>query len=126
MTAQTDDARWRWAGRAAVLAAAVLAAAGARPFAGAWNDGSRLAAAESLGERGTLVIDDSIFVRVPPPEEGRPAPYPPDRPDLLLLGTRDKLLVGGHFYSDKSPVPNVLMAGLYRAWLALGGPTADE
>ena len=35
-----------------------------------------------------------------------------------------KLFIGGHFYSDKSPVPSVLMAELYRAWLTLGGPTA--
>ncbi len=126
MTPRPDDARWRWAGRGVVLAAAVVAAVGARPFAGGWNDGSRLAAAESLGERGTFAIDDSAFVRVPPAEPGRPTPYPPGRPDLLLLGTQDKLLVGGHFYSDKSPVPNVLLAGLYRAWLALGGPTAAE
>ena len=120
------DARWRWAGRSVVVAAVVLAVVGARPFAGGWNDGSRLAAVESLAERGTFVIDDSVFVRVHPVENGRPAPYPLDRPDLLEHGTLDKLRIGGHFYSDKSPVPSVLMAGQYRVWLAFGGPTAAE
>jgi hypothetical protein len=114
---------WRWAGRLVILAAAIVAVVGAQPFAGGWNDGSRLAAVEALGERGTFVIDDSVFVRVPP--DG-PLPYPANRPDLLTLGTRDKLFIDGHFYSDKSPVPSVLMAGLYRVWLALGGPRAAE
>jgi hypothetical protein len=109
-----------------LLAAAVAAVVGAQPFAGGWNDGSRLAAVESLAERGTLAIDDSVFVRVPSAEAGRPLPYPADKPGLLLLGTRDKLFIDGHFYSDKSPVPTVLMAGLYRGWLALGGPTFAE
>ncbi|HVK17460.1 MAG TPA: hypothetical protein VM533_10960, partial [Fimbriiglobus sp.] len=126
MISQPDDARWNWAGRAVVLLATVVALVGARPYAGGWNDGSRLAAAESLGERGTFIIDDSVFVRVPPADEWRPTPYPPDRADLLTRGTLDKLQIDGHFYSDKSPVPNVMMAGLYRAWLALGGPTAWE
>jgi hypothetical protein len=106
-----------------ILASAVIAVVGAQPFAGGWNDGSRLAAVEALGERGSFVIDDSVFVRVPP--DG-PPPYPANRPDLLTLGTRDKLFINGHYYSDKSPVPSVLMAGLYRVWLALGGPRAAE
>lgn len=105
-----------------VLAAAVVALVGARPFAGGWNDGSRLAAAESLGERGTLVIDESLFVRVPPPEEGRPEPYSPPQP----FGTLDKLLIDGHFYSDKPPVQAVLMGSFHRVWLLLGGPPAAD
>ena len=35
----------------------------ARPYAGSWNDGSRLAAVESLVDYHTWAIDDSIFVR---------------------------------------------------------------
>ena len=31
---------------------------------GSWNDGSRLAAIESLVERGTWQIDDSFFVQL--------------------------------------------------------------
>lgn len=106
-----------------LVSVAAVAAVGARPFAGGWNDGSRLAAVEMLGERGTFVIDDSAFVRVP---ADPPFPYPADRPDLLADGTKDKLLIGGHFYSDKSPVPSVVMAGFYRVWLAAGGPTARD
>jgi hypothetical protein len=34
---------------------------------------------------------------------------------LLARGTRDKLLINGRFYSDKSPVPALLLAGWYRA-----------
>ena len=100
--------------------------AGALPYAGGWNDGSRLAAVESLAERGTFAIDDSVFVRVPSADSGRPLPYPTDKPGLMLFGTLDKLFIDGHFYSDKSPVPTVLMAGLYRGWLAVGGPTFAE
>src|SRR3954454_5364481 len=105
--AAPDDLRWRRAGHGVTLAAALLAVVSARPYAGGWNDGSRLAAAESLAERGTFAIDDSVFVRVPPADDGRPRPYPTDRPDLLEHGTLDKLRIGDHFYSDKSPVPSV-------------------
>jgi hypothetical protein len=121
-----DDSRWRWACRGVVLASAVVALIGARPYAGGWNDGSRLAAAEALGGYGTLAIDESVFVLVPQVEHGHPSPYPADRPDLLTYGTLDKLQIDGRFYSDKSPVPNVLMAALYRVWLVFGGPTAAE
>src|SRR6185295_4349664 len=103
-----------------LLVATAVAVLGAEPYAGGWNDGSRLAAVESLGERGTFIIDDSVFVRVRPAEPGRPLPYPADRADLLTHGTLDKLFIDGHYYSDKSPVPSVLMACLYRAWLSLG------
>ncbi len=96
-------------------AAVAIALVSARNYAGGWNDGSRLAAVESLVDRHTLVIDDSIFVRVPPRQDpSAAAPYPPDEPGLLLYGTLDKLRINGHFYSDKSPVPAVLMAGLYQ------------
>lgn len=122
----SGEAGWRAAGRLVVLAAGMLSIASARPFAGGWNDGSRFAAVEVLAEQGTFAIDDSIFVRVPPVTNERPAPYPLDRPDLLEHGTLDKLRIGEHFYSDKSPVPSVLMAGLYRVWLALGGPPVAE
>src|SRR5262245_32519254 len=94
-------------GAAWVVAAVALliAAAGARPYAGGWNDGSRLAAVESLIERRTLAIDGSVFVK-PPPQltEAGTAPYPTDRLDLLLLGTQDKLLIRGEYHSDKPPV----------------------
>ena len=87
---------------AAALTAAVIAA---RPYAGGWNDGSRLATVESLVDYHTLAIDRSIFVNPPPAEAGNSAPYSSE--DLLstAFGTGDKLYIKGHFYSDKSPVP---------------------
>lgn len=107
------------------LAALGLAAAGDRPYAGSWNDGSRLAVVESLLERGTLAIDDSVFCKTPPHmlDNGH-MPYPPDRYDLHLFGTLDKLLVRGHFHSDKPAVVSVLMAGVYQPlmWLGVPGP----
>jgi hypothetical protein len=109
---------------ALVLAAAVaVAAVSARDHAGGWNDGSRLAAAEALVDHGTWAIDDSIFVRVPPPGDA-PPPYPPDESFLLREGTLDKLRIDGRYYSDKPPVPNLLLAVEYRAWQAVTGRTA--
>jgi hypothetical protein len=107
-----------------VLAATVIAVVGAQPFAGSWNDGGRLAAVESLVDRHTFVIDDSIFVAVPQRDDplGRRAPYDTtfvDSHQLLRSGTGDKLLIRGHFYSDKSPVPTLLLALFYQIlqWL---------
>ncbi|MCZ2343095.1 MAG: hypothetical protein LC104_15085 [Bacteroidales bacterium] len=105
-----------------LLLAFLITILGALPFAGGWNDGSRLAAVESLAERGTLCIDASAFVLVPAPA----AVYDPASPNLALFGTRDKLFIQGHYYSDKSPVPTVLLAGVYKVWLMLGGPTIVE
>lgn len=121
----------KWADHRAaawVLAAAAfaLAAAGARPYAGCWNDGSRLAAVESLLERGTLAIDGSVFVD-PPPEllaRGIP-PYAPGSP-ANDTGTYDKLLINGHYYSDKPAVITVLMAAAYRPLMWLGAPRPSE
>lgn len=121
-----SETHWLWAGRAIVFAAAIVALISARPYAGGWNDGSRFASIEMLGERGTFVIDDSIFVKPPPIESGKPLPYAPEPLLLNLLGTQDKLYIDGQFYSDKPPVLSVLMAGVYRVWLAAGGPTAAE
>lgn len=84
---------------AVVALAAVVAVAGARPYPGGWHDQSRLAAVESLIERGTLAIDDSAYRE-----------------------TGDKLFIRGHFYSDKPPVISALMAGVYRAGMLFGLP----
>ena len=112
-----------------VLAAVALgaAAAGARPYAGSWNDGGRLAAVESLLDRGTLAVDDSVFCRTPQNllDSGH-LPYPPDRYDLHLYGTLDKLHVRGHFHSDKPAVVSVLMAGVYQPLMWLGAPRPGE
>jgi hypothetical protein len=105
----------------------LLAAASALPYAGGFNDGSRLATAESLIERGTFRIDDSLFVR--PSDDlasrGMP-PYTPKIPDLFAQGTYDKVLIDGHFYSDKPMLPAVLTAAAYRLLMLLGLPAPRE
>src|SRR5579885_1549289 len=90
-------------GIAVVLAAAAVALVGARDHAGGWNDSSRLATVECLVDHQTLVIDDSTYD-----------------------ATGDKLRIGGHFYSDKSPVPGLLMAEEYLLLRALGLPAAHD
>src|SRR5438067_2211566 len=85
-----------------LLVAAVIAVFSARDYVGSWNDGSRLATVECLVDGHTLAIDRSIFVQA----------------------TGDKLFIQGHFYSDKSPVPAVLMAGVYQVLQWSTGLTA--
>src|ERR1700722_1819139 len=105
----------------AILAIAI-AIVSAKPYAGGWNDGSRLAAVVSLVDRGTFVIDDSIFVNVP---RGS-SPYTPEFEALSQTGTLDRLYIDGHYYSDKSPVPAILLAGVYQAAHSLTGLSAGE
>lgn len=107
----------------AVLGALLLALASARPFAGSWNDASRLAAAESLVDRKTWAIDDSIFVN--PPVES-PSPYRLEDEGLRARGTLDKVKIGGRFFSDKSPAPTLALAGLYKVLQAFTGLRAAE
>ncbi len=99
---------------AVVVISALVALLSARPFAGSWNDGSRLATVECLVDYGTWVIDQSIFVQPPPSGTSAPLPYPADDALLLSRGTGDKLFIDGHYYSDKSPVPALYLAGVYR------------
>lgn len=103
--------------------ALVVAAIGARPYAGGWNDGSRLAAVESLIDRGTLAIDESVFCGTPQRliEAGH-LPYFADDPALIPFGTKDKLFIRGQFHSDKPPFVSILMAGAYQPLLSLGVP----
>jgi hypothetical protein len=107
--------------------ALVFAAIGARPFAGGWNDGSRLAAVESLVDRGTLAIDESVFCDTPKRliDSGH-LPYTADDPGLIPFGTKDKLFIRGRFHSDKPPVVSILMAGAYQPLLSLGVPRPGE
>jgi len=104
---------------ALALAAFVIAALGAKPYATAWNDGSRLASVEALVERGTFRIDGTAFL------EGAPGAYEPDNP-LLAKGTLDKLRIGDHWYSDKPPLVSVPLAGAYRALMWFGAPAPSE
>ena len=103
-----------------VVGALLIAVLGARPYASSWNDGSRLASVEALVDQHTWAIDDSIFVKVPPQDELNP--YSLELPSAS--GTMDKMLIGGHFYSDKPPVLTLYLAGIY--WIAqkLTGLTA--
>lgn len=105
----------------------VLAAIGALPYAGGFNDGSRLATTESLVSRGTFRIDDSMFATPSFEllEQGRP-PYTPDIPDIARHGTLDKVRIDGHFYSDKPPILAVLTAGAYRLLMVFGLPAPRE
>src|SRR5438270_12818321 len=114
--------------KALVLAIALaIAVVSARPYAGSWNDGSRLATVECLVDYHTLTIDQSVFVQVPGAHDGvPPVYYSKDAPDLLSQGTLDKLYIDGHFYSDKSPVPAVLMAGVYQVLQWTIGLTAGD
>jgi hypothetical protein len=110
-----------------LVAASVVALISARPFAGSWNDGSRLATVECLVDHGTLAIDRSIFVSVPPRiQQHAPAPYASGEAHLLIDGTRDKLFINGHYYSDKSPVPALLLAGVYEGLQRATGLIARE
>src|SRR5437763_11545354 len=119
---RSPQAAPRWIDGLVLLAAAAIAVASARPYAGSWNDGSRLATAESLVDEHTLAIDGSVFVQG---SQSSPAgvvsPYPPDAVGLRDRGTLDKILVGGHYSSDKPPVHAVLMAAVYQAWRWCGG-----
>lgn len=113
----------RWANLAVIGVALLVAVVSSRPWVGAWNDGSRLATVEALGDEHTLVIDHSVFVRAgeeaveptAPPGHGQPP-----------LRTKDKLLIDGHFYSDKSPVPALVLAGPYQIWKWATGQNARD
>ena len=105
-----------------LLGALAVALGSALPYAGGWNDGSRLAAVESVVDHHTVTIDDSIFVRVPPAHP----PYPTTDAALLRHGTLDRLFIHGHFYSDKPYVVSFLMGGVYQAARWLGLPPAAE
>jgi hypothetical protein len=69
-----------------------------------WNDTSRVAAIESLVERGTWAIDGSSWVNV----------------------TQDKILIHDAFYSDKMPLFSVIGAGVYALIHLLGGSLASN
>jgi hypothetical protein len=57
---------------------------------GSWNAASRIATVQALVESHTFVIDKTAFI-----------------------GTGDKVFIGGHFYSDKPPMPAVIGAAVY-------------
>ncbi len=98
-----------------------------RPYAGGWNDGSRLASVEAIVDHHTLRIDNSIFVKIPDslkiPEK---LPYPIEDYMILKSGTLDKLKIGDHYYTDKPIVISLMMAIPYKIWRVCGGPAFSE
>ena len=114
-----------WPELTCVAVASLVVLLAARPYADGFNDGSRLATVESLGERGTFCIDDSLFVR-PSLHPERPNPYNPRIEGVRVVGTLDKVRIGGRFYSDKPPVPALLLGGVYRVALECGGASGHE
>jgi hypothetical protein len=114
----------RWLKLTIFLIGWAAGALAARPYAGSWNDGSRLATVESLIDHHTLAIDRSIF-SVPLERDRRhPPPYGPDDWIANVFGTGDKLLIQGRYYSDKSPVPALPMALAYYVAQHVGGLVA--
>ncbi|MGB8352762.1 MAG: hypothetical protein WCD79_02655 [Chthoniobacteraceae bacterium] len=111
--------------RRLLLLAIFVAILSPLPYAGSWNDGSRLASVESLVDYHSWSIDRSIFVRTPGVDISRAnSPYPLNDANLVQNGTRDKLFIHGHYYSDKSPVPSLFMAGIYKIFQVFTGLTA--
>ncbi len=97
-----------------LMVSLTVAMVSARPYAGGWNDGSRLALVESLVDFRTLSIDRSIFVDPARTKEAEVKPYPPQKRGLVEGGTLDKVLINGRFYSDKPMVPALFMAACYQ------------
>jgi len=107
--------RPRWAACLVLAAALAVGVAGTRDRAGSWNDSSRLAMVESLVDHHTFAIDRSIYVAA------SLANVPADNG---LIQTGDKLFIHGHYYSDKTPVPGLLLAVIYQGWQWCTGQTA--
>jgi hypothetical protein len=122
------DRREKLAGYVVLALAVSVAVVGARDYAGGWNDGSRLATVECLVDEHTWAIDHSVFVEVPYDRLGteKPFPYSRDDPTAWADGTQDKIQIDGHYYSHKSPVPAVHLAGCYAAWQKITGATARD
>jgi hypothetical protein len=126
MTPRLPHPERAWVGWDVLIfgAALLLAWFAATDHAGSWNDGSRLATVEALVDHHTWAIDDSIFVKVPRRTHAIATPYPAKDRLLMSRGTLDKLWINGHFYSDKSPLPALLMSVEYFAWKTFTGSTA--
>ncbi len=86
------------------LALLVVIAALTKTKPESWNDIARIASIESLVERGTWAIDDSPWV---------------DQ-------TKDKVLLNGHFYSDKMPLLTFMGAGVYAVLHGWGASLAPD
>ncbi len=117
----------RWAYRVVLAISVLFSILSAKPYAQSWNDGTRLAMVQALVETNTFIIDDTIFVgELNRRNAARTSPYNPDDELLVKQGTKDKLYIGGHYFSDKSPVPGVVMAMFWKAFSAVGLPSIQE
>ena len=67
------------------------------PRINGWNEASRMALTQSLVERHSFTIDESVFI-----------------------GSGDKVFIDDHFYSDKPVIPSILGAIAYAPLYAIG------
>jgi hypothetical protein len=74
----------------------ILALLTTRPSVSSWSEASRIDTVQSLVERHSLAIDESLFK------------------------TGDKVYVNGHFYSDKQALPTLMGAIVYLPLFHLG------
>ncbi len=112
------------ASRIVLIAASIVAAVSALPFAGSWNDGASLASVECLVDYQTFAIDQSIYVDCSRTNRQAATPYSANEPRLNRRGTLDRVLVDGRFYAAKPPVPMLLMAAPYKVVQGCTGLTA--
>ena len=68
-----------------------------KQYVTSWNDASRIATIESLVDYNSFAIDNSLFI-----------------------GTGDKYLYAGNFYSTKPPIFTLLSSGVYLLINSLG------
>jgi len=94
----------RWLGVALALGYFLLCLAWTQHAPASWNDIARVAAIESLAERGTWAIDDSPWFEQ----------------------TQDKVLLNGKFYSDKMPLLAWMAAGAYAVLRRFGGSLTPD
>ncbi|MCC7161945.1 MAG: hypothetical protein IT331_05605 [Anaerolineae bacterium] len=81
----------RWVGPLLALGYFLLCALWTQPAPQSWNDIARVAAIESLAERGVWAIDQSPWFEL----------------------TQDKVFLNGEFHSDKMPLLSWLASGAY-------------
>jgi hypothetical protein len=92
-----------------------------------WNDSSRFAMVQALVETNTFVIDNTIFIVTDRDNQiNKVSPFDPKNAFLNQYGTKDRLYISGQFFSDKSPVPGVMMAMTWRFLAYFGLPEIRE
>ncbi len=118
---------YNWLFRFILLCSILITIISVKPYAMSWNDSSRFAMVQALVENNTFVIDDTIFVISDCNKKyNKISPFDPNNPLLNRYGTNDRLYISGHFYSDKSPVPGVIMALTWKILSFFGIPDIRE